>query len=144
MIVKLRKNNKKSIIHKYADDGVVGADLFACIDEEIVLKPGKRCLVSTGISLSIPKGHEVQIRPRSGLANDYGITVLNSPGTIDPSFRGILGVILINHGEEDFIIEPKMKIAQAVCASYIRMEFEIVDELDDTDRGTGGFGSTGK
>ena len=119
-------------------------DLRANIDAPVVLQPGDRTLIPTGIKIALPEGYEAQIRPRSGLAYKHGITVLNSPGTIDADYRGDVGVLLINHGREAFTIEDGMRVAQMVVAQYSQFEWESVEDLDETARGTGGFGSTGK
>jgi len=119
-------------------------DVRANIDEAIHLQEGERVLIKTGLKLEIPSGYECQVRPRSGLAYKHGITVLNSPGTIDADYRGDVGVILINHGTETFTIEPGERIGQLVFAKYERVEFELAKELETTERGAGGFGSTGK
>lgn len=121
-----------------------GMDLRANIEAPIVLEKGARALVPTGIKLALPDGYEAQIRPRSGLAYKHGITVLNSPGTIDADYRGDVGVLLINHGNDSFIIEDGMRVAQMVVAQYTQFTLNTVDDLDDTSRGEGGFGSTGK
>lgn len=121
-----------------------GVDLRANLDDTIILQPGERALVSTGISMALPKGYEAQIRPRSGLAYKFGITVLNSPGTIDADYRGDIGVLLINHGKEAFAIEDGMRIAQLVVAKYTQFNWNEVEYLTVTERGSGGFGSTGK
>lgn len=121
-----------------------GMDLRANIEAPIVLEKGARALVPTGIKLALPDGYEAQIRPRSGLAYKHGITVLNSPGTIDADYRGDVGVLLINHGNDAFIIEDGMRVAQMVVAQYTQFTLNTVDDLDDTSRGEGGFGSTGK
>ena len=121
-----------------------GMDLRADLDDTIILQPGERALVSTGISMAIPRGYEAQIRPRSGLAYKFGVTVLNSPGTIDADYRGDIGVLLINHGEEAFAIEDGMRIAQLVVAEYTQFNWNEVEHLTATERGSGGFGSTGK
>lgn len=121
-----------------------GMDLRANIEAPIVLEKGARALVATGIKLALPDGYEAQIRPRSGLAYKHGITVLNSPGTIDADYRGDVGVLLINHGNDAFIIEDGMRVAQMVVAQYTQFTWDTVDDLDDTSRGEGGFGSTGK
>lgn len=120
-----------------------GMDLCAAIDEDIVLPVGKRVLIKTGLCIALEDGFEAQIRPRSGLALKNGITVLNTPGTIDADYRGEIGVILINLGEEDFTISRGMRIAQMIIARYTQAEFELVEELSETARGEGGFGSTG-
>ena len=121
-----------------------GVDLRANLNDTIILQPGERALVSTGISMALPKGYEAQIRPRSGLAYKFGITVLNSPGTIDADYRGDIGVLLINHGKEAFAIEDGMRIAQLVVAKYTQFNWNEVEYLTVTERGSGGFGSTGK
>lgn len=122
-----------------------GMDLAAALDEgeELLLAPGARALVPTGIALALPAGFEAQVRPRSGLAVKHGVTVLNSPGTIDADYRGEIKVILINHSPEPFIITRGMRIAQMVIAPVTRARWRLVDELDETCRGAGGFGSTG-
>ena len=121
-----------------------GMDLRANIDAPVVLQPGDRALIPTGIKMALPDGYEAQIRPRSGLAYKHGITVLNSPGTIDADYRGDVGVLLINHGREAFTVEDGMRVAQMVVAQYSQFEWESVEDLDETARGAGGFGSTGK
>lgn len=126
----------------YLHDGDSGADLSAAIKHPIILYPNERKLIPTGLRMPPPVGTEWQIRPRSGLALKHGITVLNPPGTIDSPFLGMIGVILINHSEQPFTIEPGMRIAQAVLAPVLRAQFEVVDTLPDTERGSSGFGST--
>jgi len=121
-----------------------GMDLRANIDAPVVLQPGDRALIPTGIKMALPDGYEAQIRPRSGLAYKHGITVLNSPGTIDADYRGDVGVLLINHGREAFTVEDGMRVAQMVVAQYSQFEWESAEDLDETARGAGGFGSTGK
>ncbi len=127
----------------YATIDSAGADLLAAVDDDMVLEPGARALVPTGIAIALPSGFEAQVRPRSGLAIKHGITALNSPGTIDADYRGEVGVILINHGQEPFTIERGMRIAQMVVAPVTRAEWREMATLDDTVRGGGGFGSTG-
>ena len=129
---------------KYKTCGSAGADICAFIKEPIVLKKGQRFAVPTGLCFEIPVGYEVQIRPRSGLALNYGVTCLNAPGTIDSDYRGEIKVILINLGDEDFTINNGERIAQMVVAPVVQCDFEIVDELSSTLRGEGGFGSTGR
>lgn len=121
-----------------------GVDLSANLDKELVLQPGARALVPTGIAIELPEGFEAQIRPRSGLALKHGISLVNSPGTIDADYRGEIGVIAINHGEEPFSIKNGERIAQMVFAPFIRAVFTEVAELGDTLRGAGGFGHTGR
>jgi dUTP pyrophosphatase len=127
----------------YATEQSAGMDLQAAVENTIELEPGARCIVPTGIAIALPEGYEAQIRPRSGLAVKNGITGLNSPGTIDADYRGEIGVILINHGSETFHIERGMRVAQMVIAAYETAQWEEVGDLDETTRGTGGFGSTG-
>lgn len=128
---------------KYATDLSAGMDLEAAIDAPVTLKPGERTLIATGLAIALPEGFEAQIRPRSGLAFKNGVTVLNSPGTIDADYRGEVKVILANLGTEPFTVERGMRVAQMVVAPYSRVEWNVVDSLDETARGTGGFGSTG-
>ncbi|MBO9466925.1 dUTP diphosphatase [Tropicibacter sp. R15_0] len=130
----------------YASAGAAGADLRANLPDrgQIDLAPGARALVPTGLRMAIPEGYEVQIRPRSGLALKHGITLPNSPGTIDSDYRGPLGVIVMNAGQESFTIRHGDRIAQMVVAPVILARFDLVDALDDTARGDGGFGSTGR
>lgn len=125
----------------YATPGAAGMDVVAA--EALDLMPGQRCAVATGFSIAIPDGYEVQVRPRSGLALNHGITVPNTPGTIDSDYRGELKVILINHGDMRFVIQRGDRIAQLVAAPVQRAQFAEVDDLDATQRGSGGFGSTG-
>lgn len=131
-------------IPSYQTLGAAGADVSAFIKEDIVLKTGERTFVPTGIKIAIPEGFEVQVRPRSGLAAKNGVTVLNTPGTIDSDYRGEIKVILINLGKEDFVIKNGERIAQLVVAPVTRGVFVKVDSLDKTERGEKGFGSTGK
>ena len=128
---------------QYATDQSAGMDLAAAIDVDLIIKAGDVQIVPTGIALELPSGTEAQIRPRSGLAAKNSITVLNSPGTIDADYRGELKVILINHGKSDFTITRGMRIAQMVIAKYEHVILEEVDSLEETNRGTSGFGSTG-
>jgi len=127
----------------YATTHSAGMDLMAAISEEIVIKKGERKLVPTGIAIALPDGYEAQVRPRSGLALKNGITVLNTPGTIDADYRGEIGVVLINLGDSDFVFTRGMRIAQMIIAPYIQAKMILVDDLESTARGTGGFGSTG-
>lgn len=127
----------------YATSQSAGMDLRANIDESIVLHPMERHLVPTGLHIALPQGFEAQIRPRSGLALKHGITVLNTPGTIDADYRGELMVLLINFSDTDFVINDGERIAQMVVARHEQIEFQLVDELDDTERGAGGYGHTG-
>ena len=131
---------------RYQTDGAAGLDLSAAPlpeDPVIVIPPGGRALVPTGIAVAIPPGHEGQVRPRSGLAARAGVTVLNTPGTVDSDYRGEVGVILHNHGEEPFTVRAGDRIAQLVVAPVTRVQVEVVETLDETGRGAGGFGHTG-
>ena len=128
----------------YESAGAAGADLRANLPEgPVTLAPGARALISTGLHMAIPQGFEVQIRPRSGLALKHGITLINGPGTIDSDYRGIVGVIMGNMGQEAFTVEHGMRIAQMVVAPVVQAGFDLADSLDETPRGAGGFGSTG-
>ena len=127
----------------YATDGAAGMDVVAAIPEPLILAPGSRAAVPTGLAMAIPPGFEVQVRPRSGLAARHGLTVANAPGTIDADYRGEVKVLLINLGPDPVTIEPAMRIAQLVPAAVTRARLTVVDTLDDTARGAGGFGSTG-
>ena len=128
----------------YATPLSAGVDLKANLDQPVVLQPLGRALIPTGLFIALPAGYEAQVRPRSGLALKHGITVLNSPGTVDADYRGELKCLLINLSDEPFTIEPGERIAQMVVARHEQVEWEQVEELDDTQRGAGGFGSTGK
>ena len=128
----------------YATEKSAGMDLKANIEEPITLAPLQRAMVPTGLYIALPDGTEAQVRPRSGLAAKYGITVINSPGTIDADYRGEIKVILVNLSNEPFVINPGERIAQMVVARYEKVEWDAVESLDDTERGAGGFGSTGK
>lgn len=128
---------------QYATEHSAGMDLSAALEEAIELAPGERMLIPTGLSMAMPDGYEAQIRPRSGLAIKHGITVLNAPGTIDADYRGEIKVCLINHGQSEFTIERGMRIAQMVIARHAAVKWQKVETLDETERGEGGFGSTG-
>lgn len=127
----------------YATIGSAGADLRAAVGTPLVIQPGERALVPTGIAMALPANHEGQVRPRSGLAVKFGLTVLNAPGTIDADYRGEIMVPLINLGAEEFIVEHGLRIAQLVIAPFHQADFHLVDDLEGTARGDGGFGSTG-
>ncbi|WP_069649555.1 dUTP diphosphatase [Caloranaerobacter ferrireducens] len=142
MIVKI-VNKSKFPIPDYKTKGASGIDLFANIDKDVVLKPMERLLIPTGIYLSIPEGYEGQIRARSGLALKYGIGLANGIGTVDSDYRGEIKVILINFGDKEFVIKPGDRIAQLIFVKYEKAEFREVETLDDTERGSGGFGHTG-
>ena len=142
--VLIKKLNSKVELPKYKTTGSSGMDLMAFIDSPIKIKPKESALVPTGISIAIPEDTEVQIRPRSGLAIKSNISVLNTPGTIDSDYRGEIKVILFNHGKEEFTVNNNDRIAQMVLIPILKSEFEKVNELPKTLRGSGGFGSTGK
>ena len=139
----IKKISKKAKIPKYETDGASGLDISACLEKKIIIKPGEKCIVPTGIAVAIEKNYEIQIRPRSGLAAKNSISVLNSPGTIDSDYRGEIKVILINLGNNNFEITHGLRIAQMVLCPVIKANIEEVQDLDTTDRGKGGFGSTG-
>jgi len=141
--IKRLENNPDLPLPKYETDGSAGMDLTAANEEPIILKAGQRQLIKTGIAIALEKGYEAQVRPRSGLALKNGITVLNTPGTIDSDYRGEVGVILINLSNEDFEIKRGMRIAQMIIAPYVQANVVQLELLDDTKRGSGGFGSTG-
>ena len=140
----IKKTSKEVITPKYKTEGSSGVDLSAFLNEKVVIKPNSSELIPTGLQVAIPEELEIQIRPRSGLAAKESMGVLNSPGTIDSDYRGELKIILFNHGDKDFIINNGDRIAQMVLVPILKMEFEEVDNLPDTVRGQGGFGSTGK
>jgi len=142
--VLIKRLSSKVELPKYKTEGSSGLDLMAFIEKSIKLNPKESVLVPTGISVAIAEDLEIQIRPRSGLAAKSNISILNTPGTIDSDYRGEIKVILFNHGNNEFIINNKDRIAQMVLAPIIKAEFEEVNELPDTIRGEGGFGSTGK
>lgn len=137
-------NISRHPLPQYATPQSAGVDLRANLNEPIVLKPLQRCLVPTGLFLALPQGYEAQVRPRSGLAIKKGITVLNSPGTIDADYRGEVNVILVNLSAEEFVIEDGERIAQMVIAKHEQAVWQEVEVLDETERGAGGFGHTGK
>ncbi len=137
-------NKSKHPLPAYATEMSAGMDLRANLSEPVVLKPLERCLIPTGLFIALPAGYEAQVRPRSGLALKKGITLLNSPGTIDADYRGEIGVILVNLSSEEFVVDDGERIAQLVIARYEQIQWEMVDTLDETQRGAGGFGHTGK
>jgi len=139
----IKRLSKEVSLPKYETSGSSGMDLAANIDANINIDPGKTAIIPTGLALSIPKGFEVQIRPRSGLAAKQKISVLNTPGTIDADYRGEIKVILINLGHEPFKVEKGLRIAQMVVCPIVQAELKEVDDLSETERGKGGFGSTG-
>lgn len=143
-MIKIKVVNKgRQQLPAYATSQSAGMDLRANIDTPITLRPMERCIIPTGLYIALPPGFEAQVRPRSGLALKHGITVLNSPGTIDADYRGEIGVLLVNLSTDDFIITEGERIAQMVIARHEQGEFELTDELDDTERGAGGYGHTG-
>ena len=136
-------NKSKHATPNYETEGAAGMDLRANIENPIILKPLERTIVKTGLFIALPVGFEAQVRPRSGLAAKKGITVLNAPGTVDADYRGEIGVILVNLSTEDFVINDGERIAQLVIAKHERVDWKEVTVLNETERGTGGFGSTG-
>ena len=144
--VYIKKISSKSDfkLPNYETKGAAGMDLSADIESEVILKPLERSLIPTGIAISLPKDLEAQIRPRSGLAIKHGITILNTPGTIDSDNRGEIKVIFVNLSNDNYTIKPQDRIAQIVFSRFVTGEFDIVENLDETDRGESGFGSTGK
>lgn len=143
MEIKIVNKSNHPLPH-YGTEAAAGVDLRANIEEAVTLKPLERTLVKTGLFIELPVGYEAQVRPRSGLAYKHGLTVLNTPGTIDADYRGEIGVILVNLSNETFTIENGERIAQMVIAKHEQAEWNLVEELSNTERGAGGFGSTGK
>lgn len=143
-MVKIKVINKgHQTLPRYATAQSAGMDLRANLEESIVLKPLERCLVPTGLYIALPEGYEAQVRPRSGLALKKGITVLNAPGTVDADYRGEVGVLLVNLSQEDFVVNDGERVAQMVIARHETADFIEVEELDETERGAGGYGHTG-
>ncbi|MBQ8565122.1 MAG: dUTP diphosphatase [Bacteroidaceae bacterium] len=136
-------NRSHHALPSYSTPLSAGMDIRANLDAPITLQPGERKLIPTGLFIALPEGYEAQIRPRSGLAIKHGITVLNSPGTIDADYRGEIGIIIINHSDKAFVIEDGERVGQMVVARYERVAWEETDTLDETERGAGGFGHTG-
>lgn len=136
-------NHGRQQLPAYATPQSAGMDLRADIDAPVVLKPMQRQIIPTGLRIALPEGYEAQVRPRSGLALKHGITVLNSPGTIDSDYRGDIGVLLVNLSDKDFVVEPGERIAQMVVARHEKCSLEQVEQLDETERGEGGYGHTG-
>mgnify|MGYP003411788709 FL=1 len=141
--IKRRAGCEDLPLPKYMSQAASGMDLYAAVDNQIKLKKDEIKLISTGLFIAVPFGYEGQVRPRSGLALKYGITLVNSPGTIDSDYRGEIGIILCNMGDQEFVIERGMRIAQLVIQPVVRAELEEVEELEETHRGKGGFGHTG-
>lgn len=144
VLLKRKKGCEDLPVPRYATAGSSGLDLTADVDGEIVLMPGEIKLISSGIYVSIPEGYEAEIRPRSGLALKHGIGLVNAPGTIDSDYRGLLSLIMINHGKEPFTIRRGERVAQMVIKEVIKADIEVTGELDDTIRSSGGFGHTGR
>ena len=144
ILIKKVSTNPLFKLPKYESNGAAGMDLSADINAEVELKPLERFLFPTGIAISLPKDLEAQIRPRSGLAIKNGITLLNTPGTVDSDYRGEIKVILVNISNDKYTIKPGDRIAQMVLSQFVQGQFELVENLDETDRGSSGFGSTGK
>ena len=142
--VLIKKLSPSVVLPAYKTTGASGMDLMAFIQQQIKLPPNSSCLVPTGLSVAFSEDYEVQIRPRSGLAAKNNITVLNTPGTIDSDYRGEIKIILFNHGNEDFIINNKDRVAQMILTPVVKMDLEITNNLPNSIRGKGGFGSTGK
>lgn len=143
MKVKFKRLNNSAILPKFQTSGSAGADLSACLSEKITLKPMERKIIPLGFSMEIPEGFEAQIRARSGLAIKYGISIINGIGTIDSDYRGEVGVLLVNFGQEEFEITHGMRIAQMVFTKFETPDFEITEDLSETNRNQGGYGSTG-
>ncbi len=142
--VQIKKLRADAIVPRYMSEQAAGLDLYAAIDAPVALAPGQRATIDTGLAFALPPGFEGQIRPRSGLAREHGITLVNTPGTLDSDYRGPLMVLVINHGSVAVTIEPRQRIAQLVIAPVVQAELIEVDELATTARGAGGFGSTGR
>ena len=142
--VLFKRLNQKAKLPSYKTSGSSGMDLMACVDEPVKIKPNESKLIPTGIAIAIPEDTEVQIRPRSGLAAKSSISVLNTPGTIDSDYRGELKIILFNHGKDEFTVKDEDRVAQMVLMPILKVEIEETNELPETIRGSGGFGSTGK
>lgn len=140
--IKLKKLSALARIPEKMSDLAAGYDLYSANQQAVILKQNQIKLIPTGIALSIPAGYEAQIRPRSGLAIKHGVGILNSPGTIDADYRGEIKVILFNFSSHDFVIEPQMRIAQMIISKHETVEFQLIEDLDQTDRGAGGFGHT--
>ncbi len=144
IVIKKKKGCEDLPLPKYATSGSSGMDLSADVNKDVTILPGEIKLISAGIYLSIPEGYEAEIRPRSGLALKHGISLVNTPGTIDADYRGLLSLIMINHGKEPFAIKRGDRIAQMVIKEVVRAEVELTEDLDDTVRAAGGFGHTGR
>lgn len=143
LVVKILKINDRAILPAYQTEHAAGMDIHACLDVPQTLNPLERSTIPTGLAIELPTGYEAQIRARSGLGRKYGITMVNGVGTIDSDYRGEFSILLINLSNEPFVIEPGMRIAQMIVARHEHVNWEEVTELNDTERGSGGFGSTG-
>ena len=141
--VKYKKIRDLAVVPSYQSKQAAGMDLYSANEEPITIGSGEIALIPLGFAMALPNNYEAQVRPRSGLGSKFGVTLPNSPGTIDADYRGEVSVPLINHGREPFVIEPNMRIAQMIIAPVVQASFEVVEELDETHRGSGGFGSTG-
>ncbi len=141
--VKIIRCRPEARLPCYMTAQAAGMDLYAVLDGDVVLSAGQRVMVPTGIAIALPAGYEAQVRPRSGLASKYGVTLVNSPGTIDADYRGEISVILINHGGDDFIVNDGERIAQMIIAPVLRCRWNMVENLEASERGSGGFGHTG-
>ncbi len=142
MNIGIKKLKPNAVLPEYQTAQAAGMDLHACVDEPVTLEPMERMMIPTGIAIALPVGSEAQVRARSGLAIKHGITMVNGIGTVDADYRGEIGVLVINLGHDPFVIEPGMRIAQLVVARYETAVWQELDELDETERGEGGFGST--
>jgi len=143
MEVKIKKLNPKAILPSYQTEHAAAMDVHACLDEPMTLQPLERAMIPTGLAFEIPEGYEMQVRARSGLSIKHGLTMVNGVGTIDADYRGELNILVINLGQEAFVIEPDMRVAQLLVTRYDKVTWQLAEMLSDTDRGTGGFGSTG-
>ena len=141
--LRIKRLSPHAVLPRYQSEHAAGMDLSAAVAESITIEPGEIVMVPCGLAMAVPVGYEAQIRPRSGLASRHGISIPNAPGTVDSDFRGELMVSLINHGRSSFTVEPKMRIAQLIVAPVVHCVVEEAEELDETARGAGGFGSTG-
>jgi dUTP pyrophosphatase len=142
--VRITRVRPDAQLPKYMTDGAAGMDLAASVDGEVTIAPGARQLVGTGVAIALPRGFEAQVRPRSGLAYKHGVTVLNAPGTVDEDYRGEIKVLLVNHGQEPFVVRAGERIAQLVIAPVARVRLDEEATLDETVRGAGGYGHTGR
>lgn len=141
--VKYKKIREHAIVPSYQSEHAAGMDLYSANVDPITIDPGEIALIPLGFAMALPDNYEAQVRPRSGLGTKFGVTLPNAPGTIDADYRGEVSVPLINHGKEPFVVETNMRIAQMIVAPVVQASFEVVEELDETLRGAGGFGSTG-